>query len=184
MTQRSFFSFDGTHWPSYYVYQPICLFLEPFVVQQGLSPNSITGTRALAGAAAAAAIVASGVDSESSRRWLWLFCLWVCILYINVSDNLDGYIARKYALTSKEGASADGQADFWCWIITWLAALYAFGWKRVWIPAVIWSGIVLSLMMASWLHPKYRRESGYYGFECHPILPLLITTFYACYPVR
>lgn len=182
MQRSPYFSLDSTNVLSFYLHQPLCLFAEPYVVQNRIDPNAITGTRMLSGVAAAAAIVACGVEAYSPRRWLWLLCLYACVLYINASDDMDGYIARKYGLTSIWGKYSDGIADVGSWIILWCAMFYTFGLTQTWIPSVFWLLSIFAILVASRMSIKDTSKTGLAGFEFSTLLPLLVTTYFVFFP--
>lgn len=184
--KRPYFSCSSNDIISYYVYQPVCLLLEPFVTNNGIIPNEITATRSFADVAAAAAIVTSAIDGDSPRRWLWLLVALLCVMYIGMSDDLDGYIARKYNLTSVWGGYADGIADIGGWILTWLAMFYAFGFRRVILPLFAWC-----LLGAYGFCPGISERSGKNKVKVKSFLvlntnvfPLFVALLYACYPLR
>lgn len=164
---------------NYYLYQPACLVLEPVVVKHRVHPHAITGARALVVVAVAACIAASAVDAESPRRWVWVLCAFAGALFAGVTDDLDGYIARKYDLASKAGERADGVADVGGWILAWLTMLYFFGWRRVLLPVALW------LCVGAWACSQ-PRTLGKQKMKCAmmdaTLLPLLVALFYACYP--
>jgi len=184
--QRSHFSSSSNDILSYYLYQPSCILVEPFLAKNGIVPNEISATRCLAGVAAGAAIVASSIDAGNGRRWLWICGALLCILCIGISDDLDGYIARKYDLKSEAGKYVDGIADVGGWIVTWLAMLYAFGFGRVVYPFLAWC-----LLAAYGFFPKVAntRDTHHIKVRTFQILhstifPLSVALFYACYPMR
>ena len=179
------FGSDHTNPICYYIYQPLCLLVEPFVVQNKIIPNDITVTRMFASVAAGAAIVACAVDADNSRRWLWLFCVYILVLYIDVSDIVDGYIARKYNLQSAWGSKIDGFADMASWVITWTAMLYAFGLTNIWKIVLFWLialGAVLITNVITNIIPKKNNKSGLAGFQLANLLPLLVTTIFVAFP--
>lgn len=184
--KREFFSSGHNDIIDYNVYQPLALFLEPFIVRHNIIPNEITSTRAFADVGAAMAIVASAADAYNPRRWLWVLCAFLCISYAGMSDTLDGYIARKYELKTVWGGYIDGIADIGGWVVIWLAMLYAFGWQRVLIPCIIW----ILLGVYAFGPPSFGRDFDariklrtFLALNAN-ILPLLVTIFYALYPIR
>lgn len=97
------------------------------------------------------------------------------VIITNPSDDLDGYIARKYKLERKWGEKADGVADVGGWIITWVAMLYAFGIWRVLVPGTLWIlGVVIMLCL----------DRPMLGLDYATTLPLLVAVFHAAYPPR
>ena len=80
----------------------------------------------------------------------------------------------------------DGIADIGGWIVIWLAMLYAFGWRRVLVPCIIWV-----LMGICAFGPRFTGREFEQIIKLRNVLalnanalPLLVTFFYALYPLR
>jgi phosphatidylglycerophosphate synthase len=185
VVKRPHFSSNSNDIISYHLYQPFCMLVEPLLVRRGILPTQITSTRCFADVAAGAAIIASSIDGDNRRRWVWILAACLCVMYIGMSDDLDGYIARKYNLKTWWGQYTDGIADAGGWIITWLAMLYAFGFKRVALPFLAWCLLAVygyTMLIDS---PDEHKMKAKILLTLHcSLFPLLVAVFYACYPLR
>lgn len=167
--------------PNYYLYQPMCLMIEPFVAKHRIHPHAITGVHALVAVVTAIFIAASAIDGDRPRRWTWVVGACACVMLAGMLDDLDGYIARKYDLVSESGSRADGIADVGSWILTWLTMLYVFGWRKVWLPVLLW--VLLGIL--AYCPPSSEAKMKVRGVMIDGnLLPLAVTIFYAFYPPR
>lgn len=93
--------------------------------------------------------------------------LYIILLLINlVTDILDGFIARRYKLVTKFGASLDNMADFGTYILAVLG-MVIFKWEFIQPHALIlW--VFLSVFtltnIISWI--KFRKMPGLHLYSC------------------
>lgn len=113
LEKREFFSetsFEPIH---YYLYQPIVIYIAPFIKNLGISPNQITLARI-----PLVVLIVYICLYKSNLYSLILSCL--LILLLGLMDDLDGYIARKYDMKTEIGRTLDVLVDF----LTFLAILF------------------------------------------------------------
>lgn len=143
MSKREFFSETSAQIVHYDVYQPIVEKIAPWFVKNNITPNQISILRLLTviGIAGFMSLNAKkGFLTGNSKK---IAAVIISILYLlcGISDDLDGYMARKYNMKSELGATLDVVADFTSAIcMIYILSLYT---NRLGVVVSVMFGIVV-----------------------------------------
>lgn len=108
---RPYFRETSFKVPHYYVYQPIVKEIAPWFHDHDIPPTLITMTRFIS--LTIMGILLITAYQRPACKWFVYPLIIATIFIAAVSDDLDGYVARRYNQKSKSGAVFDGLADWY-----------------------------------------------------------------------
>ena len=110
---REYFSESSFYLVHYDLYQPIVQKIAPFLVKNGITPNQISIARLILVLSITCFLyyIRNHKLTDGQKKTL-VAVLFVLFIICGISDDLDGYIARKYNMKSSLGAKLDNIADF------------------------------------------------------------------------
>lgn len=109
---REHFKESSTQVIHYHLYQPLVLKIAPWLVKRGVTPNQISIARLIV-ILTLTWFLYSIRNRPLTITQKIIICISVCVILLlcGLSDDLDGYIARKYNMYTKYGKQIDGSAD-------------------------------------------------------------------------
>lgn len=186
MTQRfrEFFSESSYHVIHYNVYQPIVQKVAPFFKKQGITPNEISTLRICL------MFIVTGIlyyiyitgRGYTTRNVVLVSITSVLLLFCGISDDLDGYMARKYDMKTTIGKYLDNVADILAaFLIIWISWVY-LGHAHIIIP------VALVILFYQLKEKSYFKQDKYISpllnvLTHTSVVYIIATVFIVLYPV-
>lgn len=160
-TYREHFKESSYDVVNYNIYQPIVLKVAPYLRRKGVTPNQISVVRLVAILALTWFLYYFRNSSLTFLQKIFVSaCTIIILLLCGMSDDLDGYMARKYNMKTKYGKYVDGTAD----IVSNVCTLF--------IVALYTKNIVLTLIFGIIFLGSniYSARQNEHGCGSHPLL--------------
>lgn len=106
MQFRQYFSESSYDVVHYELYQPLVQYVAPFFKKMGFTPNKISILRL------SVVIAIAVIMLKRPKNYIWLIIVSLLLFLCGASDDLDGYMARKYDMKTPVGAKLDIIVDF------------------------------------------------------------------------
>jgi phosphatidylglycerophosphate synthase len=112
VSKRDYFSEDSRYTFHYYVLQPIVIKIAPFFYRNNITPNMITTLRLFLTLVVFLLLYCIYKNKQNKPVNVFLFgIIGILIFFQIISDDLDGYLARKHNQITKIGKYYDGIVD-------------------------------------------------------------------------
>ena len=168
--QREHFSESSFYVVHYDVYQPIVQKIAPWFVKQGIRPNNISIARFITVVLITLFMHYNYYNKPLKKEHKKIVASILALLMIicGISDDLDGYIARKHNQTSKLGKKLDEMADFTTFVcMIYIASLYT-GFPK----------IVIALGLGLWVYQMVEKNAFKNGYQISPTVNVLTHTWF------
>jgi phosphatidylglycerophosphate synthase len=167
---REFFSETSSQLMHYDIYQPIVIKIAPWFVKNNITPNQISMLRLFTVLGIAGFMTLNAKKGFLQGNNKKIAALIISFLYIlcGISDDLDGYMARKYNMKSKSGAVLDVIADLTTAIsVIYIISLYT---KRM--------GVIISIVMGIYLYQQIEHNRIKKDLDVSPVMSIMTHTWF------